>query len=280
MRHNSKSWKLEGIYKVTKKTDRCLFHHVGVSQYLYLIKEIVDTETSSSEFEIPCLYGFDSKNYYTCVAQMLPETSSESLFTSVTGKHPKFYGDHKVTNLLIGWCQSVYFPTVTGFVFPNLGSIKVQSGNIEFVSRKNFHSITKLVHLEIIDNPITDIPEDAFVNLIFLETLAIVETKIKKIHENLLANLRALKYFYAFSNVITQIDTKLFRNSLGLRSIQLQDNEINLIDGSFEFLTNLWFLSLKNNSCIDLNSYEEEIGQTIPIHEMDKEIEKNCRNIV
>lgn len=279
-RHNKSSWRLDGIFKfkIENHPEPCKLIFIPIRIKFGWIKEIVESEISSSEFEIHCNFVFhhDIDLDYTCAVDILLETFNESLFTSAVGKHQKFYGDHKVSKIKIEKCQSVYFPSGVGFLFENLRKFIIRSGNVEFLSRNNFKTLTKLIDLVILDNPIVTIPEDAFADLTNLVGFAICYSKLEAFQKNLFAKLKNLDHLYAPSNLITHIDTRLFRNNLELRIIDLKDNKIFKIDGKFSLLPNLKQVWLKDNVCIDLNWNVEKNLQSVSIQKFDELIEINC----
>lgn len=256
--------------------DPCKFGYIVIYMYYDWIKKIVDSETSTSEFEIQCRFEVDLYQDYTCYVEISPETSSESLFTSAKGKHKKSYGDHKVRKTVIKNCPSLYFPTLAGFVFENLEKLVINGGKIEFISRKNFIGLRNLLELDIYDNPIKRIPQKAFDNLLSLEIFAISKTKIRTFHVDLFVNQTKLNYLFATSNLITHINTKLFRNNLELEEIDLRNNEIISIEGKFAFLPSLKTLLLENNKCINQNLHGGQKVQLTSITKIDDDLKLKC----
>lgn len=113
---------------------------------------------------------------------------------------------------------------------------------------------TRLTHLDISENELTEINENLFKDLTFLETVWICSNKIEYLNALAFNNLPNLKHLSLSNNQLTHIDMLEFK-SKGLTHLFLANNQISRIDkDAFKNFENLVQLSLFKNLLTSLDS--------------------------
>jgi Leucine-rich repeat (LRR) protein len=113
---------------------------------------------------------------------------------------------------------------------------------------------TRLTHLDISENELTEINENLFRDLTFLQTIWICSNRIEYLNELAFNNLPNLKHLSLSNNQLTHIDMLKFK-SKGLTHLFLANNQISRIDkDAFKNFENLVQLSLFKNLLISLDS--------------------------
>lgn len=161
-----------------------------------------------------------------------------------------------------------------GETFPNLETLSILYDTISIIKRRDFANMEQLRDLLLGSSPINFIAEDVFWDLIHLNDLTLSYTKIEKLPKNVFRKMRKLLELYLHNNQLTHLDRDLFANNLQLARIFLKDNKIKTINIDFTKLTQIEFLGLEGNICID-QEYKEATTPTL--QQFQDTINRNCQ---
>lgn len=250
-RHFGSSWNVIAILKTETFNKTCRHKFILIADYYDWIKHNIESEETSGTINLQCEFKNDAKsNDYVCCVQNLTAVEDENFeVTSVSGKHRKKWTDKKIKIVEVHDAEINFLPDGIGLHFENLQEFSIARTSIKFLSRKIFKGMKNLNVLWIVESPVEDIFADAFADLTKLKYFLITQTKVKSFHVNLLATMTELKNFYAGENEIENIDTHMFRNNPLVETINLINNRIISIRGSFESLKSLTTLDLTGNKC-------------------------------
>lgn len=102
------------------------------------------------------------------------------------------------------------------------------------------------------------------INYTVIKMLNITNSKLMKISKKVMEKFITLEYLDLSSNNLAILDENLFQQNVNLLEIVLNDNKIFLIHHStFNGLSNLKYLNLKNNLCIDSPSDKKNTSSLI-----------------
>lgn len=123
---------------------------------------------------------------------------------------------------------------------------------------------TQLLYFFAHNNFITTIDEDAFDDLLALQTLALGNNRIQELTVRTMTPLRNITDVGFDNNLLTTIDENIFSQNINLFGLHLQYNQIDKVHPrAFANLTDLSYLNLSGNKCVDrsflLNQNPENI---------------------
>lgn len=159
--------------------------------------------------------------------------------------------------------------------FPNLLKYIITNSNLRVIKREDFSSMPKLQTLNLADNKIDQIPEDALYDLGALVDFFVEKNNIRKFPTYLLNHAPMFQRFMAQNNSIEEIEADFFKNNPILKIVALDNNKIQKIRVDFRPFKNLKKLDLKNNTCIDSYYNDWRKYKSVPL--LQDEIDKLCR---
>lgn len=113
---------------------------------------------------------------------------------------------------------------------------------------KKLPNIANLQRLTLYGNPLTEIPEDAFVTLKNLRNLSLGGSKLTAVPVDALAHLTELTTLSLFDNQFTEVPVNAFTKLTNLRNLSLSNNRLHTVPPkALAGLTNLRTLRLDNN---------------------------------
>lgn len=132
-----------------------------------------------------------------------------------------------------------YLPTNLFKTFLNL--IAFQAFNCSLIAVENhFHGLSKMRHLHLDRNKIDHIADDAFVDLVSLESLDLSNNRIFILGEHIFDSLKEVESIYLTSNRIEFLPHKIFGSLSRLEKINLNKNIVSEVDENiFENATRL-----------------------------------------
>lgn len=194
---------------------------------------------------------------------------------SIYGEHNKTMTNDDVIVFSNMFTKTHYLPIGIAKIFPSLKRFYVASSRLKFVARKNFIGLNKLTTLDLRFNELESIPNDAFLDLFNLEVLTISGNLIKMLPTNAFVSLMDLRYFDASDNEIKAFDDEIFSQNSKLEEILLENNKIKKIKSKFQKFSDIGFIDLRDNVCIDSFFLRDHPGYPL-ISEFQNKIDSNC----
>jgi Leucine-rich repeat (LRR) protein len=211
---------------------------------------------------------------HRCISSQFTSTTPDTRITSITGNfdYPFLSG---VESLTFTKATVTFIPDLTLFArqFPKFKQLWIIGSGLKHVERRQLAKIPQLTFINFLNNDIESLPEDAFNDLVNLDTLIVRDNKIKLLPPKLLWNLPKLKIFASNGNQIELIPRDFFKNHRELEQIWINDNKIRRIEVDFTLLPKLTILDLSSNSCIN------EVCQSCNIdrlRQIQQKINRNC----
>jgi len=221
--------------------------------------------------ELNCEYSYTANEYGCTLNDIMVTHRSRNLV--IVGQHLEGHSDDDVEVITITNSNTPFIIPQFFDVFPNLNEmIIIQSNlqslefpenaelvwlalsgnNISRIEDGTFEHLNQLLYLDMQQNGIEEIGENAFAGLEHLATLALLMNHISVLHPRVLHPLTSLSVFDIFGNELSSIGAETFEMNANLDQIFLDFNRINGI--SREFLANtdrLNILNLMGNSCVN-----------------------------
>lgn len=174
---------------------------------------------------------------------------------TVIGTHESGESNNKVELVQFYNGTMFYLPNGIGNFFPNLKSIFVGysdslSLNTKLISRSNFQNMENLFEIIIHKSDIETISEDILWDLHNLERFQL-DGRLKDLPERTFENNAKLKEVYLASNALEFLPRKLFQNNPLLDWVNFKENFLKTIEIDFMRLTNIKYIFLAGNVCID-----------------------------
>ncbi|KAL7374238.1 hypothetical protein ABVT39_024573 [Epinephelus coioides] len=136
---------------------------------------------------------------------------------------------------------------------PTVSSLQLRSNNLFFVSSNLLSLCFKVTELDLADNSMKNIKDDAFKHLQGIKVLALNHNRLSSVPAAI-RNLPALEELDLSKNNITTLGCQDFTNLTKLRQLSLHQNSISALQGCvFKDLIHLELLKLQNNSISKLN---------------------------
>jgi Leucine-rich repeat (LRR) protein len=213
-----------------------------------------------------------------CSNTQLTSTTPDTRISSITGNldYPNL---SDVEGVHIEYATVTFIPdfTLVTRQLPKFKRLWILRSGLKYVERRQLAKLPQLMQLHLDRNLIEDLPEDAFNDLVNLESLIVSANQIKVLPPKLLWNLPKLKIFQAQENHIELIPRDFFKNNRELESIWIHNNKITRIEVDFTLLPKLTALYLNDNTCIDEACYPCKIEK---LRQIQQEINRNCTGIV
>lgn len=213
---------------------------------------------------------------YGCEVEKIVIDSPNTRIAQIAGEHPEGNTYLEVEYVWIKDSNTPYLPYFDAQAFfPNLLKYIITNSNVQVIKREDFSSMPKLQTLNLVDNKIELIPEDALYDIGGLIDFFIDNNKIKKLPEYLLNHAPMFQRFMAQNNSIEAIEKDFFKNNPILKIVSLENNKIAKVKVDFRPFRNLKKLGLKNNTCID--SYYNDWRKYKSVLIIQDEIETLCK---
>lgn len=152
------------------------------------------------------------------------------------------YLDYIRTNI-----SELSFPTNA----TNLRELTIVGGTIDRIENKTFIHSPSMTRLEIRENKISEIGEEAFAGLDNLVTLRLFVNEITEIPRRALHDIPKVTLIDFGRNFLTRISAESFAASTALRDLHLEFNQITDVEGTFAeaFKSSIVTLDISRNLC-------------------------------
>lgn len=186
--------------------------------------------------------------------------SEDIIVKFFTGSHDVGKSDEDVKEIWFRSGTMYYLPHGLGKIFKNLEllivdddfeSVEVNRLNTRQITRANFHNMNNLKFLYIDRNEIETLPFDTLWDLHALVEFSLTKNKLRVLDESSFERNKRLKRVDLSNNRLEFLPRKIFEANLLLKSIDFKGNLLKLIATDFSPLSNITFIDLSRNICID-----------------------------
>ena len=140
--------------------------------------------------------------------------------------------------------------------YPSLQNLDLSCNELKILPGKIFITQRNLESLNLSDNKIQELTDDAFSGLKRLKRLAIKTNKLRYIKNKTFKSLRRLEILDLSENLISEIHHKLFKNLNSLKVLKLHKNHLRIVPSeAFSSASNLIELDLSDNNIIVIESH-------------------------
>ncbi|KAG5678396.1 hypothetical protein PVAND_008073 [Polypedilum vanderplanki] len=161
----------------------------------------------------------------------------------------------------------------------NIISITFSGNNGLTLFPNSFIGATSLLHIQLNNNLLTDLPQNLLTGLNDLQSFSIQNNQIAMINENYFTDQQYLISIQLDNNLLTRIPNNLLANKNDLYFFTARNNRINAIGNQFlNDLHSLSILVLAGNECIDRNW--EDIGSGTSIQEVNSALQLCFANYI
>ena len=215
------------------------------------------------------------RGLYGCEVENLVINSPNIRIASVAGDHSDGNKNHHVEYVWIKNSQVSHLPRFNSPIFfANMKKYLVTNSGVKFIEREDFSAMFKLETLDLSNNAIEEIPEDALFDLSGLVDFFIENNNIKNLSGKLLSFAPEFQRFRASNNSLEILDSSFFSNNPSLKIVSLDNNKLHKIQVDFNPFGNLKKIDLLNNPCVNTNFNDWRKYKTVAI--VQKEIESRC----
>lgn len=192
---------------------------------------------------------------YTC-SLLIVNPDGLNNFDTVIGMHVPPLTDDDVQAVLIRpGSNSTNIPSILCQQYRNLRHIAISSIGIQRIDDFSFENCPSLTFLDLFNNQITTVHENAFLRNTQLQTLYLYNNPITTLPENLFQSQSGLVTLWLMQNRIADLPPNIFRPLQNLNELDIRTNQIrNLRPEWFANLPRLTNLVLTNNFIADLPS--------------------------
>lgn len=216
------------------------------------------------------------RGLYGCEVENLVINSPNIRIASVSGQHTERNSNQEVEYVWIRNSRVTHLPRFDSPIFfPNMVKYLVTASGVKFIERDDFSAMSKLETLDLSNNEIEEIPEDAFYDLSELVDLFIDNNRVKALSGRLLNNAHFFQRFKASNNSLEILESEFFTGNPSLKIVSLDNNKLHKIRVDFRPFRNLKKIDLLNNPCVSTNFNDWRKYKTVVI--VQKEIESTCR---
>lgn len=135
--------------------------------------------------------------------------------------------------------------------------------------------LVNLKHFLLESPAVLEIKREIFSGCEKLVDIRLKYFKFKKLEDDLFADVPNLKSIFISESDLEVLQKNIFQNNPQLKEIVIYSNKLKIIE--VEFPNNLTVLTLLDNLCIDLK-YDHEDNRSMPLEQVIKKVEENCRN--
>ncbi|KAG5677418.1 hypothetical protein PVAND_007176 [Polypedilum vanderplanki] len=277
---------------VTESTTKMMMKAAGLVFFALLIIELV------SAVEFTCHFGYRLDHGYPCQITKGRIDSDNDLPATFVGKHQSGKNDNDLKLISFSGNSHLrlhYFPRGTFNTFPQLIDFSLQScqlrslrsgdfsgaenlknlnldlNELKQLNASSFTGAEQLNWLSLSGNDMETIDRNAFRGLTKLQMLILSQNKLQQLPVSVFYELNDLQEILLNKNDFESLTAGLFERNLKMKRIWLNENKLSVIEPKlFEPLTNLIYLNLKGNKCIDqeyrkmyreLESLNDDLGK-------------------
>ncbi|KAF5284913.1 hypothetical protein FQA39_LY16868 [Lamprigera yunnana] len=172
-----------------------------------------------------------------------------------------FLGLDSLNYLELGNNQIKQITPETLQAVPKLKNLRL-AGNKLTLANDTFANCPQLLHLDLSDNNIDNLPADVFKPLQNLNVLHFCRNNVETLTSDSFADMAGLKFLYLQNNNIKTIEPGAFKTLESLLELYLDDNKVTTLEtGCFEGLNAMCTLQVENNCIENLNA---EIFSELP----------------
>lgn len=148
----------------------------------------------------------------------------------------------------------VYDSQLQSLVIPaniQLQEVYINGNNISRIENGTFANQTRLTYMNLRDNRIQELDEDAFIGLSRLQSLVLIGNNVQIIAPRTFHPLTEVSYLDLERNNLSSIGDEVFSQNTQIRNLYLEYNQIEEISPRFiaNFGENLSYINLSGNVC-------------------------------
>lgn len=213
---------------------------------------------------------------YKCLAHGVDVRSDQISIRTINGEHDSWKTNFDVSRLEYVSVWSTFLPNGFSNFFPILRHMEVHDTPISALHRRNFVGLSHLISLSFENTKISEIPDDAFEDLLKLQELTLRKSFLKSLQPNVFNSLNNLRLFDVRDNMIGHLSRELFTENKNLESIYMSGNPLQDIQMNFTRFKNIAEVYMFNCRCI--NSYFVKKSSTVSLAHLQDLIQKNCHS--
>lgn len=225
-----------------------------VSLALVMVVAIV-TGQEGNEVRLPCMEDYDYSYDVCAIVEHVNVTAGDTVVISNSDR----YGD--ATDFIVKESNWEVIPSSVFSTFSNLHRIEM-SANIKRLTAGTFANADNLNTIQLNDNQIVEIPQNAFIGAAKLRIIALPANKIENIEDGAFNGLTNLTHLYLTRNKLRIIRNGTFAGTLKLKRIELDRNQIDTIESNAFHLSSLEYIDLGHNR---LKTLAADIFNAAPI---------------
>lgn len=247
---------------------------------IFLIRKLVSlllvvflSASSAQTVDLECLFTVEN-TFYTCQLYQIEATDPNVQYNFV-GEHLPNHDNNDVVFVEILSSNTPFIIPEIFSTFPNILRLDVRRSNlqsIEFpsdvpetleqiffidneiptIESGTFSPLVNATLIDLINNHIQVIEEDAFAGLTRMERLYLIGNRLSELPGRIFANMPELVYLDLENNDLSRIESETFAENHRLRTIYLEYNQITAIAPNFirNLSQELSFINLNGNECI------------------------------
>lgn len=214
---------------------------------LFVILILVISEVTPQTTRLECQYIIDG-NDYICNLILINPNGFDN-FTHVEGTHLLGRGNDDVKTIQVdSISNSPIVPSIICDSFRNPRDIRMRGIGLRRIGENAFRNCTTVWIIELSDNHIEELHEDAFVGNLEVISLEFHANRISRLPEKLLRNNKELMLLELGNNLLSYVDPRVFSGLPNLLSINFWRNRFEKIsENNFIELSGLTSLTLSSN---------------------------------
>lgn len=221
-----------------------------------LILLILTIATCTSTTVLKCSFANDFVwGKYGCVVKELRSDNPIVRITSIEGKHALSKSNDDVHSLRIENINTIEYFTNDFFMkFRYLQNLVIHESSLKYLLRGDFAMAESLCHVHITHTELSDLEDFVFHGTRMMKTLNLRENKIRAVAENAFKGLLTLKFLTLSFNEIHSVHFNMFKDLSSLEQLSLSTNQIHHVDERlFSKNRNLEVIFLDNNQLKAIN---------------------------
>jgi hypothetical protein len=160
----------------------------------------------------------NGNSQYICKVEGVTRIANNGRVLSITGKHAENFSNMDVDTFICNDINIKYFPRYLCKFFPNLTSIKILKGGIDYLSYFDFIGFENITQLMIYGNPLECLESDLFQFAPNIEVLSLLANEITYIGQTTFDKMKNLKHVNLKLNKSIDVCYKQIGN--GLKTIE------------------------------------------------------------
>ncbi|KAG5681808.1 hypothetical protein PVAND_011216 [Polypedilum vanderplanki] len=180
--------------------------------------------------------------------QVFQINTDTKILTETSQIRKRYQSDEVEVFKILNWCNGYcvdrsniqLLPIRINEIFPNLIAYYARFYEVRRLKKENFRNLRKLQYLDLFDNLIETIDEDAFEDLVELKNLFLTNNRISFLHTNQFKNNLKVIELNFYMNQITSVTQQHFGHLINLRIFTLCNNNLTELDPNmFDTLINI-----------------------------------------